>query len=326
MYLRPFVIGAATFIPGIRQLLTRKGTGSTSSATYCYEVWLKHLVLLWAHGMRSIPHCLAELGPGNSLGVGLAAMLCGVDRYVALDVVSYSNPRVNLAVFDELVDLFQKRAPRSTRGWPNYDAHLDENLFASAILSDAVLERSLAPSRIDRIRAILEERDGRADEITITYQAPWYEDGVIEQQSVDLILSHAVLQSVFDLERTYAALGAWLKPGGFMSHQIDFTSFRTSRQWNGHWGYSDPMWQLIVGKRPYLINREPHSTHLQLLRKHGFEVLCDLQNHRHEHGISRSQLSSRWAHIAEDDFTCAGAFVQARKHPVDVSLVAQAPI
>src|SRR3954471_22067499 len=106
MYLRPFVIGAATFIPGIRQLLTRKGTGSTSSARYCYEVWFKHLVLLWAHGMRSIPQSLAELGPGNSLGVGLAAMLCGVDRYVALDVVNYSNPRVNLAVFDELVDLF----------------------------------------------------------------------------------------------------------------------------------------------------------------------------------------------------------------------------
>jgi hypothetical protein len=148
---------------------------------------------------------------------------------------------------------------------------------------------------------------------------------VIEPQSVDVILSHAVLQSVLDLDRTYAALGAWLKPGGFMSHQIDFTSFRTSREWNGHWSYSDPIWRLIVGKRPYLINREPHSTHVRLLGEHGFAVLCDLQHQRHEHGIARSQLSPRWAHIADDDFKCAGAFVQARKRPSEVSLVGRTP-
>ena len=98
-----------------------------------------------------------------------------------------------------------------------------------------------------------------------------------------------------------------------MSHQIDFTSFRTSRQWNGHWAYSDAVWTLIVGKRPYLINREPHSTHVQLLRKHGFEIVCDLQNYRPEQSIVRSQLAGRFEHLTEDDFTCAGAFLQAKK-------------
>jgi hypothetical protein len=321
VYLRPLAIGASTFIPGMRRLLTQRGTGSTSSATYCYEVWLKHLVLLWAHGMRAIPKTLAELGPGDSLGVGLAAVLCGVDHYFALDVVNYSNPRLNLAVFDELIALLRNRTPRTHTGWPDYDQYLDNNLFPSHILTDGVLEKSLAPSRIERIRAVLKTRERESRDICIEYRAPWLDDDVIDKESVDVVLSHAVLQSVLDLDRTYAALYAGLKPGGSMSHQIDFTSFRTSRQWNGHWAYSEAVWKLIVGKRPYLINREPHSTHVDLLRKHGFELVCDLQNYSNEPGIRRSQLSARWNRIGEDDFACAGAFIQARKPEIRVHAV-----
>lgn len=314
MYLRPFALGASTFIPGISKLLAKKGTGSTASASYCYEVWLKHLVLLWAHGMRAIPHTLAELGPGDSLGVGLAAMLCGVDHYYGLDVVNYSNSESNLAILDELIALLRERTPRTNKGWPDYDQYLDERLFPGHILTDELLQASLAPRRIERIREVLANpaRTG-SHHLTVRYMVPWCDHTVIEKQRVDLILSHAVLQSVLDLDSTYATLYSWLKPGGLMSHQIDFTSFRTSRAWNGHWAYSEAVWKLIVGRRPYLINREPHSTHIRLMTKQGFTIVCDLQNYSNERGITRPLLSSRWKHIAEDDFTCSGAFIQARR-------------
>jgi hypothetical protein len=314
MYLRALAIGASTFVPGIPRLLAKKGTGSTASAIYCYEVWLKHLVLLWAHGMRTIPRTLAELGPGDTLGVGLAALLCGVDHYYGLDAVKYSNPQANLAIFDDLLALLRKRSPRTKRGWPDYDAYLDERLFPGHILTDELLERSLAPERIKRIRDSIAEPDrtGSGD-ITVRYVAPWSHDADITERSVDLIVSHAVLQSVLELDATYAALYSWLKPGGWMSHQIDFTSFRTAREWNGHWAYSERVWNLIVGRRPYLINREPHSTHLRLLTKHGFTIACDLQHYSNEPGIPRARLSARWKHIDEADFTCSGAFIQARK-------------
>ena len=204
---------------------------------YCYDVWLKHLTLLWANGMRAMPHTLAELGPGDSLGVGLAGLLCGATRYCGLDAVAHSDARQNVAIFDELVTLLQNRTPRSSKGWPDYDVFLDERLFPGHILTDALLERTLAAERVKRIRELLvrARRRSRPMGSSINYVAPWFERQVIEPCSVDMIVSHAVLQSVRNLDRTYAALYSWLKPGGWMSHQIDFTSFRTARLWNGHW-------------------------------------------------------------------------------------------
>jgi hypothetical protein len=317
VYLRPLALAASTYVPGLAQLLARKGTGGTDSAPYCYDVWMKHLVLLSAAGMHGIPRTLAELGPGDSLGVGLAAILCGVERYYALDVVRHSNPNANLAIFDELVALFERRAPRAKKGWPDYDSLLDARLFPGQILTDQLLERTLAPERVRRIREQLAgpRRDARAGQgVVIDYRVPWNDRTVLEPASVDVVLSHVVLQSVTDLEATYGALYAWLKPGGYMSHQIDFTSFRTARRWNGHWTYSDRYWKIVVGRRPYLINREPHSTHVRLMQEQGFELIRDLQNRRGaEEGIPRSELDSRWKDMGEDDLACSGAFIQARK-------------
>ena len=314
MYVKPFVIGALTYLPGFEKLIAARGTGGTDSARYCYGVWLKHLVMLWEGGMRSMPRTLAELGPGDTLGVGLAAMLSGVDEYYALDVIEYAHRETNLRILDELLALFRQRAPRPHKGWPDYDAHLDGGLFPSHILSPAVLEAALAPARIERIRnALAGGNPPSAGDVTISYKVPWSNERVIEKNSVDLILSHAVLQSVTDLSGTYAALYKWLKPGGSMSHQIDYTSFRTAQSWNGHWAYSDAVWRRIVGRRSFLINREPHSEHVRLMLEHGFAITREMKDYGHIGGIDRSQLAARWAMLSDDDLSCRGAFVQARK-------------
>ena len=54
---------------------------------------------------------VAELGPGDSLGIGLAALLSSAQRYVALDVVRYAANTRNLQIFEELIALFRDRAP-----------------------------------------------------------------------------------------------------------------------------------------------------------------------------------------------------------------------
>ena len=54
---------------------------------------------------------MVELGPGDSLGIGLAALLSGVERYIALDVIQYASDAQNLRIFEELIALFKDRAP-----------------------------------------------------------------------------------------------------------------------------------------------------------------------------------------------------------------------
>ena len=316
MRVKPIAKGLLTFIPGMRRILPKRETGGTNSASYCYGVWLKHLTLLWENGMRSIPSTIAELGPGDSLGVGLAAMLCGVNNYYALDVIKYSTTEVNLKIFDEIVALFKSRAQRPQKGWPDFDEYLDNDLFPSHILSERLLEVSLSEKRISAIRNTIEnighQNSTSKFNINIKYMVPWSDDNVVEKNSVDVIFSHSVLEHVVDLESTYKALFAWLKPNGFMSHQIDFTSHGLSKKWNGYRAYSELLWKVIMGKRTCLINRQPYSLHKKLIIKNGFNIICDLTMHRTD-GIRRVDLSDYWKNITDDDLTCSGAFIQTTK-------------
>ena len=63
--IKPVIAGLLTYVPPLQRLIHRKGTGGTNSASYCYGVWMKHLVMLWEQGMRTIPDTVAELGPGD---------------------------------------------------------------------------------------------------------------------------------------------------------------------------------------------------------------------------------------------------------------------
>lgn len=307
----PLIKGMLTFIPGVAGLLPNR-PGHTGSGAYCYNVWMKHVTLLHAQGLPAVPDTVAELGPGESLGVGLAALLSGANHYVGLDVSPYSNATVNLRILDELISLFSQRAPRPEKGWPDFDQHLDANLFPGHVLTDELLSRTLHPARIERIRkALTATADSDAD-VTIGYRAPWSDPTVIAPDSVDLILSHSVLEHVVDLPHTYAALYAWLKPGGWMSHQVDFKSHGLSKAWNGYRAYSPLTWKLMMGKRLFMINQAPRSIHQELLRATGFKVVSELEYHRDD-GIRRAQLAQRWSDISDEDLSCSGLFVLARK-------------
>lgn len=312
MNVKPIVKGFLTFIPGVRGILPKRGTGGTNSAAYCYEVWLKHLTLLWENGMRSMPNTIAELGPGDSIGVGIAAMLSGINNYCALDVVEYANRDFNVSIFEEIVALFKMRAARPALGWPDYDVYLDKGLFPSHILTRDVLAASLSEERIALIRDALVNPKSQNNGVSIKYMAPWSDMNLIQKETINVILSHSTLEHVVDLKSTYQAFYLWLKQGGMMSHQIDFSSHGLSKKWNGHWACSEPLWKIILGKRSYLINRQPCSVHIELARNNGFEIICCLKNHRPD-GIPRSQLAVGWRTVTDDDLTCSEVFIQARR-------------
>ncbi|HEY6546932.1 MAG TPA: methyltransferase domain-containing protein [Vicinamibacteria bacterium] len=311
---RPFVKGLLTWVPGLQGALYDRGSGGSSgSAAYCYGVWLKHLTLLWQHGMAVLPATVLELGPGASLGTGMAALLSGAERHVAIDVTPLAPADTNSRVLQDLVGLFRSRAARPARSWPDYDAYLDERLFPGHILTEERLGHSLAEARLATLADAVKGLEAGAPKPAIRY-ATWTDPEPLGEGEADLILSHSVLQHVTDLERVYAHCRRWLKPGGFMSHQIDFSAHGVTQAWNGHRQYGQRLWTVVAGRRPYFLNRQPCSDHLALLRDCGFEVVALMRNSRSD-GIGRGRLAPMWRHLSDEDLSTSGALIQARRRP-----------
>ena len=151
VYLRHVAYGLCTSVPivgpyllGLREANRKHGVGATPSARYCYAVWLRHLIHVRRCGLRGIPETVAELGPGGSIGCGLAALLSGCARYYALDAVNKISVDQNLRVFDELVELFLGRSSiPDGREFPEIYPPLETYEFPAAVLDDDLLGPAL---------------------------------------------------------------------------------------------------------------------------------------------------------------------------------------
>ncbi|HTU65160.1 MAG TPA: methyltransferase domain-containing protein [Steroidobacteraceae bacterium] len=304
---KALLAGLATYVPGYDY---RHGTGGTDSARYCYSVWLRHLVLAQRAGaLPAIPRDVAELGPGDSIGIGLMALLTGAESYSALDVVPYGNLGQNLAIFDELLALLRARAPiPGESDFPGMKPDVADLAFPAALL-EAGLEAALSEERVRSIRWSV--ANVSAPESRIRYRAPWTSPAVLESASVDYLFSQAVLEHIDDLDTVYAAMRRWLRPGGVMTHQVDYRSHGKADTWDGHWTYSNAAWRLVVGRRPYLLNRVTHSGQMRRLAAAGFEVLGETVYRAPSH-VRRAALAPHLRDIPDDDLTACGAFVVAR--------------
>lgn len=286
------------------------GTGGTVSAQYCYSVYLRHLVMADQHGLATAPHTIAELGPGDSVGIGLMALLTGAERYYALDAVRHASTKANLLVFDELVELLMVRAPIPSGGeFTEILPELSEYRFPRGILSESRLAQALAPDRLDYLRNAL---TGNLTAGPINYFSPMERMSEIPSNSVDLIVSQAVMEHVDQLEEIYTECFRALKPGGFMSHQIDLRCHDTAPEWNGHWKYSELTWRLMRGGRPWFINRQPCSTHLSLVKRAGFYLCAEIKQFA-SFGVASKQLASRFQSLSDGDLRTSGVFILANK-------------
>ena len=309
---RVMVKGILTWVPGLQRAFFDPTTGGgAASAAYCYGVWMKHLVLLRRHGMQGMPRTVLELGPGESVGTGVATLLSGAERYIAIDAVAHMRPENNAAVLRDLVRLFRERAPRPVAGWPEIDGFLDARLFPSDILDERLLAATLAPARLQRIEHAVQAVAGDDPDPMLEYHT-WSNLQPVADASIDLAFSHVVMTQVTDIEDVYARCGRWVRPGGWMSHQLDLSSLGTADEWNGHLAYSDLEWKIIAGRRPYFVNREPLGTHLAHIERNGFELAAVLR-FRPGGGISREALAPRWRAISDDDLATDTAFIVARK-------------
>ena len=277
--------------------------GEAPSASYGYDVWMKHLWHLRKNGLEKMPATIVELGPGQSLGVGLAALLSGANAYYGLDSARICNLRASENLLDEMALLFRGRAGQQIKGWPEYGPE-----FPHHILTRPLLDVALSAGRIKDIASAF----SNDSPITIGYIAPWNYQS-IEPGSADLVLSHVVMQYIGDLVTVYTTMYDWLKPGGVISHQIDFSGLQfAQKEWNSHWSRGEWTWRMIVGNRPGAISRLPFSAHVSAMGSAGFEIVCAMIE-TDQGGILREALASRWAGLSDTDLHARGGFIQARK-------------
>ena len=325
MLIRSIISGIASHIYFLSKLRGTQGTTtSIRTARYCYSVWLRHLAFAYKNietFKNILPqlNSVAEIGPGDSLGSGIAALLSGVNNYYAFDVVKHENRDRSLEMFDELIELFSKRENiPGEKEFPKVKPFLESYDFPSDLITEERLKYSLHTDRVKAIKYLLTSDNSinnstaeSNNNVCIKYIVPW-NSNILEEESVEMIFSQSVLELVYDINAAYEAMYLWLKPGGFISHQIDFKCLGTAEKWNGHWSYSDLMWKIIKGKKPYFPNRLPCSVHIENIERSGFKVI-DVAKIKDYTGIRRDELAPYFRGISEDDFTTSGALILAQK-------------
>jgi len=134
------------------------------------------------------PSRVAELGPGDSIGIGLAALLSGANHYYGLDALPLANLNRNAGVFEELIDLFRARAAiPGDDEFPGVKPKLRSYDF---------------PARCYRSRTngASSESGDRLKTLSSGFHDPvcrsWWNPEVIERGVVDMIFSQAVLEHV----------------------------------------------------------------------------------------------------------------------------------
>jgi hypothetical protein len=298
--------GVMTFVPFFNRWSNSKA-GSYVGARYFYSVWLRHLV-----GVSSIRpdfnfEVVAELGPGDALGIGICALLSGSKHYVGLDQIPFGLNSDNILLLDELTSLFKNRAPiPNDDEMPGVFPKLQDYSFPHHVLSEEVLKVSLSEAKLEHLRNVLSSGKFSGGEL-ISYAAPWSSVDVLAPNSIDFLLSQAVLEHVDGIDDAYQAMRLWMKPSGIMSHRIDYTSHGITRDWFGHWTLPAWEWKLIRGKREYLINRKPHSAHVDSLTAKKFTILDCITTHAKQKAPAEEMLID----YTNADLNITGAYIVA---------------
>ena len=297
--LKPLLGGLATWVvPAVAEAMARRNQPRVT-ADYYYTVWMRHVGTAAHFQGWNAPQTILEIGPGTALGTGIAALLSGAQKYFAYDANPLLQQGFDEQMFEELTALFRDRKDFAER-----DRLIPSTSFPRQLFPDEQLAQTLSEKWVARIKQSVQQRNDLICYLNDLNALP--------DNSVDHLFSHSVLEHVESLATIYGAMWRWLRPGGVMTHSIDFSSHGTSKFWNGHWTVPDSLWRMMQGNRVYFLNREPASTHRQWLEQVGFEVkgfhLTAMAS-----SLTRSDLAKRFRPLSESDLTTCSAFIVARK-------------
>lgn len=292
---------------GYRFRVEKLETGGTCSARYCYSVWMRHLIHYYQI-KKDIPRVVAEFGPGDTIGSGVAALLCGVEKYYALDFTRYAGMRKIDMILGQLLKMMRERsAIPDDSEFPGVYPKLKSYSFPDYILTDEILKECLSEERVERIKSDLRQaRNGRKAEM-IHYLAPWWKENTAAIKC-DMIFSQAVFEHIDDYAYAHHVIANIAEVGAVVSHEIDFSCHGCADQWNGHWAYGSFIWKLVYGTRPYFLNRAPLADHINEMISSGIKIQKCIRT-RGTGGIMRRDINRKYTKMSEKDFHTSNAYV-----------------
>lgn len=307
---KQLLFGLATIIIPPLAKSRIKIKSSKHSARYYYSVFLRHLVMLHKFGQikeGKLPKSILELGPGASLGFGIMALICGVKKYTAFDVIEHVDNNKNIELFNELLILFKNKTPiPDDKEYIGVIPKLDDYSFPNYLFDN--FDLLLAENRLNLIKKSIKRIN--KEKSMINYITSFEEYEKTPNKYFNAIFSQAVLEHVEDLNSVYNSMHKTLKSSGFMSHSIDYKSHGSAKSWNGHWSINKFIWTLQKGRRDFFINRFPYSQHIKLLKDNGFEVICS-QKQKRKSKISKKKCAKEFDDILISDLEISESFIIA---------------
>lgn len=212
---------------------------------------------------------VAEIGPGDSLGTGMAALYSGAEQYTAMDILRHAGKEINRKVNDALLHMFLAREEIPHRSFPDLSPALPGYNFPQSLLPACDEQYSETYQLISRAL-----HDPLQADTAIRYRVPWMDTDNWVDGETDLIFSQAAMEHVADIDKAYRLMNRMLRRGGIISHQVDFRAHEMTDTWDGHFYIGQRTWQILEHGRKYPMNRLPFSAHLHVMQDAGFRVVA----------------------------------------------------
>ena len=131
----------------------------------------------------------------------------------------------------------------------------------------------------------------------INYHVCDIADADIDNSSIALLLSFAVLEHVSDIDGTNEKIFNILRPGGYAYHFVDLVDHRSYGNRRGF----DPFTFLTEADAPPSMNRLRRSEQLESLQRTGFEIVKVHSTKMEMSADIQRRLQPKWAAMSKDD-------------------------
>ena len=256
--------GAVTFIPGANYFLNKKKKKtrhSGSDSVFSYSLWLSNLVYLTEHKIQPDYSRLVEIGNGGSLGIAFCALMTGTKKYFSFEYKENIAFQEQIELLEQIALLFDKSEP--IHFYEKINIRISDNSFPA----DRVLPQMQRTQLLKQLKQDLQNKLVGSDLIVLVNN--WE---IQKPLNITFAFSRAVMEHVSDPNYIYQSIYSHMATGAVMLHDIEFHSHGITKTITGHTQVAPWLWHIIVGRRPFYLNRLKMSDHTRCMVENGFSI------------------------------------------------------